>query len=46
MSETRAIINLIGNGIATVVVAKSENEFNEGKDKQMLIGMQKEKIAG
>ncbi|EOQ04342.1 C4-dicarboxylate transporter [Bacillus cereus VDM021] len=43
LSETRA---LIGNGIATVVVAKSENEFNEGKDKQMLIGMQKEKIAG
>ncbi|CAI8980417.1 L-cystine uptake protein TcyP [Bacillus sp. IT-79MI2] len=46
LSETRAIVNLIGNGIATVVVAKSENEFNEGKDKQMLIGMQKEKIAG
>ncbi len=29
MSEARAIVNLIGNGIATVVVAKSENEFDE-----------------
>ena len=28
MSEARAIVNLIGNGIATVVVAKSENEFD------------------
>ena len=26
MSEARAIVNLIGNGIATVVVAKSEND--------------------
>jgi aerobic C4-dicarboxylate transport protein len=29
MSEARAITNLIGNGIATVVIAKSENEFDE-----------------
>ena len=29
MSEARAIVNLIGNGIATVVVAKSENEFDK-----------------
>ncbi|WP_299087257.1 dicarboxylate/amino acid:cation symporter [uncultured Metabacillus sp.] len=28
MSEARAITNLIGNGVATVVVAKSENEFD------------------
>jgi aerobic C4-dicarboxylate transport protein len=27
MSEARAIVNMIGNGIATIVVAKSENEF-------------------
>jgi aerobic C4-dicarboxylate transport protein len=27
MSEARAITNLIGNGIATIVVAKSEGEF-------------------
>jgi aerobic C4-dicarboxylate transport protein len=28
MSEARAITNMIGNGIATIVIAKSENEFN------------------
>ncbi|RCH54176.1 glutamate/aspartate:proton symporter GltP [Mucilaginibacter hurinus] len=28
MSEARAITNLIGNGVATIVVAKSEGEFN------------------
>ena len=27
MSEARAIVNLIGNGVATVVIAKSENAF-------------------
>ncbi|HWO98223.1 MAG TPA: dicarboxylate/amino acid:cation symporter [Bacillus sp. (in: firmicutes)] len=34
MSEARAITNLIGNGVATVVVSKMENEFHpplEGK---------------
>jgi aerobic C4-dicarboxylate transport protein len=30
MSEARAIVNLIGNGVATVVIAKSENAFDEG----------------
>lgn len=28
MSEARAVTNLIGNGVAAVVVAKSENEFD------------------
>lgn len=32
MSEARAITNLIGNGIATIVVAKSEGEFDEEKN--------------
>ena len=27
MSEARAITNMIGNGIATIVVAKSEGEY-------------------
>jgi len=31
MSEARAITNMIGNGIATVVIAKSEKEFDEVK---------------
>lgn len=29
MSEARAITNLIGNGVATVVIAKMEGEFDE-----------------
>ena len=29
MSEARAIVNLIGNGVATVVIAKSEGAFDE-----------------
>ena len=28
MSEARAITNMIGNGVATLVIAKSEGEFN------------------
>jgi aerobic C4-dicarboxylate transport protein len=29
MSEARAITNIIGNGVATLVIAKSEGEFTE-----------------
>jgi aerobic C4-dicarboxylate transport protein len=29
MSEARSITNMIGNGIATIVIAKSENEFDQ-----------------
>jgi len=36
MSEARAITNLIGNAVATVVVAKSENAFNEMKERTAL----------
>ncbi|WP_310257368.1 C4-dicarboxylate transporter DctP [Fictibacillus barbaricus] len=36
MSEARAIVNLIGNGIATIVVSKSENEFDESQSEQAL----------
>lgn len=32
MSEARAITNIIGNGVATIVISKSEKEFNEVKD--------------
>ncbi len=31
MSEARAITNMIGNGIAAIVIAKSENAFDEDK---------------
>ena len=46
MSESRAIVNLIGNGIATVVVAKSENEFDDEKYTKVVEGMKREKMAG
>jgi len=36
MSEARAITNLIGNGIATIVIAKSEGEFVD-RDKRVEI---------
>ncbi|RLQ93816.1 dicarboxylate/amino acid:cation symporter [Falsibacillus albus] len=35
MSEARAIINMIGNGVATVVIAKSEKEFDDTKIKNV-----------
>ena len=31
MSEARAITNIIGNGVATIVIAKSEEEFLQPK---------------
>jgi aerobic C4-dicarboxylate transport protein len=36
MSEARALTNLIGNGVATVVVAKWENALDEKRMHQML----------
>jgi len=41
MSEARAITNVIGNGVATVVVAKSENAFNETKYQTAIAGLGK-----
>ena len=38
MSEARAITNLIGNGVATIVVAKSENEFDAVRNELALSG--------
>jgi aerobic C4-dicarboxylate transport protein len=38
MSEARAITNIIGNAVATVVVAKSEKEFDEVKNRAALAG--------
>jgi aerobic C4-dicarboxylate transport protein len=36
MSEARAVTNLIGNGVATVLVSKWENEFDDVKAAKML----------
>jgi aerobic C4-dicarboxylate transport protein len=44
MSEARAITNLIGNGVATVVVAKSEKEFDESKQQQAILEV-KQKVS-
>jgi aerobic C4-dicarboxylate transport protein len=41
MSEARAIVNLIGNGVATIVVSKSENEFDEFKNAEALSSLSK-----
>ena len=38
MSEARAITNVIGNGVATLVVAKSEGEFDEARHQLALQG--------
>jgi aerobic C4-dicarboxylate transport protein len=38
MSEARAITNVIGNGVATLVVAKSEGEFDEARYQLALQG--------
>ncbi|TWT27104.1 C4-dicarboxylate transporter DctP [Planomicrobium sp. CPCC 101110] len=46
MSEGRAIVNLIGNGIATLVVAKSVGEFDESKSKQAYTDMVAMRKAG
>lgn len=36
MSEARAVTNLIGNGVATVVVSKSEKEFDESVNEKVM----------
>ena len=38
MSEARALTNLIGNGVATIVVAKSEGALDEAQFKRTLNG--------
>ena len=46
MSEARAITNVIGNGIAAVVIAKSENEFDESKYQLAIRPATLEKMEG
>ncbi|WP_259548488.1 C4-dicarboxylate transporter DctP [Heyndrickxia sp. FSL K6-6286] len=45
MSEGRSIVNLIGNGVATIVVAKSEKEFDESKHAEAITEMKQMKQA-
>ncbi|HEX5970775.1 MAG TPA: dicarboxylate/amino acid:cation symporter [Gemmatimonadaceae bacterium] len=46
MSEARAITNLIGNGAATLVVARSERAFDEAARVQAVAALHEERIAG
>jgi len=46
MSEARAITNLIGNGAATLVIAPSENAFDEPMRQRAVAGIPVEPEAG
>jgi aerobic C4-dicarboxylate transport protein len=39
MSEMRTVTNLIGNGVATIVIARWENEFDDRKAQRVLEGV-------
>src|SRR5579863_6147883 len=38
MSQMRSVMNLIGNGVATIVVAKWDKEFDEDRSAMLLNG--------
>jgi aerobic C4-dicarboxylate transport protein len=46
MSEARAIVNLIGNGVATIVIAKSEGSFDEAKRIQAVEEIRRLRLIG
>ncbi len=46
MSEARAITNLIGNGAATLVIARSENAFDEAQRVRAVSALHAERVAG
>jgi aerobic C4-dicarboxylate transport protein len=46
MSEARAITNLIGNGAATLVIARSENAFDETQRQRAVTELHAERVAG
>jgi aerobic C4-dicarboxylate transport protein len=46
MSEARAITNLIGNGAATLVIARSEGAFDDAARKRAVIELAEERRAG
>jgi aerobic C4-dicarboxylate transport protein len=39
MAQARAMTNMVGNGVATIIVAKWENEFDAARAKLVLDGM-------
>ncbi len=46
MSEARAITNLIGNGVATLVIARSENAFDDTMRESAVIELRDARRAG
>lgn len=46
MSEARAITNLIGNGAATLVIARSEGAFDERQRERAVAELHAERVAG
>jgi aerobic C4-dicarboxylate transport protein len=46
MSEARAIVNLIGNGVATIVIAKSEGAFDERQRVVAIEELHKQRLLG
>jgi aerobic C4-dicarboxylate transport protein len=45
MSEARAIVNLIGNGVATLVISRSENGFDDSKRAEALAHQHLQRIG-
>jgi aerobic C4-dicarboxylate transport protein len=46
MSEARAITNLIGNGAATLVIARSEGAFDDAQRERAVTELHVERLAG
>jgi aerobic C4-dicarboxylate transport protein len=46
MSEARAITNLIGNGVATIVIAKSEGAFDDRQRESAVEEIHKQRLLG
>jgi aerobic C4-dicarboxylate transport protein len=46
MSEARAITNLIGNGVATIVVSRSEGAFDETRRELAVEDLARARRAG
>lgn len=46
MSEARAITNLIGNGVATLVIARSENAFDDAQRERAVAALHEARRTG
>jgi aerobic C4-dicarboxylate transport protein len=46
MSEARAITNLIGNGVATLVISRSEHAFDDVQRERAVRELGEERAAG